>query len=61
MTLTVSNMSCGHCEKTITDALKKAGYKAVVVDLDAKTVTVNDAKDERDVKAVIQAAGYTAT
>jgi len=41
LTLKVEGMGCEHCVKTITNALKALpGMRSVVVDLKAKTVTV---------------------
>ncbi len=61
-TLTVPDISCEHCERTITGALKPVeGIRAVKVDIPAKQVKVDF--DERIVnvdrmKAILQEEDY---
>lgn len=55
----VPDMSCGHCEKAITGALKKAGADVEVkIDLSAKTVDVKNLPDET-VSHLLKDLGYT--
>ena len=55
----VPDMSCGHCEKAITGALKKAGPDVEVkVDLSSKTVNVTNLPDET-VSHLLKDLGYT--
>ncbi|MFH9354468.1 heavy-metal-associated domain-containing protein [Kitasatospora sp. NPDC017646] len=61
ITYTVSGMSCGHCEKAITEELAGlAGVTDVVADAQAGTVTVSSAAplEEEQVRAAIDEAGY---
>lgn len=55
----VPDMSCGHCEKAITRALKEANSTAEVkVDLQRKTVQVMNVPDET-VVSLLKDIGYT--
>ena len=55
----VSDMTCGHCEKAITGALKKADPGAQIkIDLNAKIVEVSNMPDET-VAALLKDLGYT--
>ena len=55
----VPDMSCGHCEKAITRALKEANASAEVkVDLNRKTVQVSNVPDET-VVSLLKDIGYT--
>ncbi|MFD5468445.1 heavy-metal-associated domain-containing protein [Kitasatospora sp. NPDC127059] len=61
ITYTVSGMSCGHCEKAISEELSVlAGVTDVAADAQAGTVTVSsDAPLAEDaVRAAIDEAGY---
>jgi copper chaperone len=57
----VKDMTCGHCERTITQALKQADPAATVqIDLAQHRVTVGGATLEAPALAqTIQDAGYT--
>ena len=61
-TLNVNGMSCIHCEKAVTKALKAVkGVKKINVDLAAKTVSVDFNEKKTDLAAISQAiadAGY---
>ena len=58
MTLSVPEISCGHCKETIEGALAGvAGVDAAVVDVGAKTVTVTGG-ERGDVVAAIEDAGF---
>lgn len=57
---TVQGMSCGHCEKTIVQALKKIdAFAQVHVDLDAQRVEVQSSKDRTVLISAIEEEGYT--
>ncbi|MEU6971711.1 heavy-metal-associated domain-containing protein [Kitasatospora aureofaciens] len=61
ITYTVSGMSCGHCEKAISEELSTlAGVTEVAADAQAGTVTVSSAAplEEEQVRAAIDEAGY---
>ncbi|MEU4586531.1 cation transporter [Kitasatospora aureofaciens] len=61
ITYTVSGMSCGHCEKAISEELSTlAGVTDVAADAQAGTVTVSSAAplEEEQVRAAIDEAGY---
>ena len=57
---TVSDMTCGHCAKTITGAVL-AAYPAAKVDIDlaTKRVAIENAGDRAAVASVIEAEGYS--
>lgn len=59
LTFTVSDMTCGHCAKTITSAVL-AAYPAAKVDIDltTKRVSIENAGDRAAVASVIEAEGY---
>ncbi|GAA4867298.1 heavy-metal-associated domain-containing protein [Kitasatospora terrestris] len=64
VTYTVSGMSCGHCEKSISEEVSGlAGVTAVAADAKAGTVTVSSEAplDEDEVRAAIDEAGYELT
>ncbi len=55
----VPDMTCGHCERAITGALKKEGADVEVhIDLKDKTLTVKNLPDET-VAGVLKDLGYT--
>lgn len=60
LAFTVSDMTCGHCAKTITTAVL-AAYPAAKIDIDiaAKRVSVENAGDRAAVASVIAAEGYS--
>jgi copper chaperone CopZ len=57
----VTGMTCGHCVSAVTTEVEKVpGVSDVVVDLDAKTVTVTgEPVDDAAVAAAVDEAGYT--
>ena len=59
-TYSVPGISCGHCRVAITGEVGRLpGVSAVVVDLDAKCVTVTGAAvDDSAVRTAIDDAGY---
>ncbi|MFI2611615.1 heavy-metal-associated domain-containing protein [Kitasatospora sp. NPDC018619] len=60
-TYTVSGMSCGHCEKAISEEVSAlAGVTGVAADATAGTVTISSAAplDDEQVRAAIDEAGY---
>lgn len=57
-TYSVPEISCGHCKSTIEAAVRDvADVSSVVVDIDAKTVTVDGGQRDAIVGA-IEDAGY---
>ena len=59
MKLRVEGMSCGHCEKTVREAIVAAvPGVTVTVDLQAGTVTVAGTEDREAVVRAIRDAGY---
>lgn len=59
ITLSVPEISCGHCVAAITAALQPlAGVEATEVSIDAKTVTVDGLVEPDQVVAAIADAGY---
>jgi copper ion binding protein len=60
-TFQVRGMTCGHCERAITQEIGRvAGVRSVVVDLPAGavTVSVDTAVDRADIAAAVDEAGY---
>ncbi|AMZ72805.1 copper chaperone [Pseudomonas sp. NFACC23-1] len=61
-TFNVQGMSCGHCVKAITQALKSKDPAAdVQIDLGAKTVQVQSSLPADAVLAAIKEEGYEAS
>lgn len=59
--LNVEGMTCGHCARSVTDAVKSVDPKADVrVDLDAKRVEAETAADPAAIIRAIADAGYVA-
>lgn len=57
--LNVDGMSCGHCVRSVTEAVKRVDPKAEVrVDLQAKQVEAETAADAKVVMRAIADAGY---
>jgi copper chaperone len=55
----VPNMSCGHCVRTVTDAVKALDPSAAVsADLDSRELSVQTDKHADSVADAIRAAGY---
>ncbi|MEG0902208.1 MAG: cation transporter [Clostridia bacterium] len=62
-TMKVPSMSCQHCENAVKNALKDLpGVKSVVVNLGAKTVTVEHAETQtvEGMKKLLDDIGYEA-
>ncbi|MFB6124438.1 MAG: heavy-metal-associated domain-containing protein [Halanaeroarchaeum sp.] len=61
-TLTVTGMSCEHCEKTVSEALLDvAGVTDASADADADVATVAGDADVDALVAAVEAAGYEAS
>lgn len=59
LTLTVTGMTCDHCVRAVTAAVRAVpGTEAVAVDLAGGTVTVRGTPDPDKVRAAIVAEGY---
>ena len=60
--LNVEGMNCGHCVRSVTEAVKRVDPKAEVrVDLHAKRVEAETAADPEVVMRAIADAGYAAS
>jgi len=58
-TYSVPGISCGHCKSAIEGEVAKVrGVERVVVDIDARTVSVEGPAADADVRAAIDEAGY---
>jgi copper chaperone CopZ len=59
---TVPGMSCGHCERAVSEELSHVvGVDSVDVDLETKLVTVRGRElDDAALRAAIEEAGYEA-
>lgn len=62
LSYTVPDMSCGHCERAVTEEVSKvAGVSTVEVDLESKVVLVaGEGVDDSAVREAIEEAGYEA-
>ncbi len=57
---TVTGMSCGHCEKAITQALKQSDPSAEVrIDRQAQRVEVTSTQDKEQLAQAIREEGYS--
>ena len=55
----VPGISCGHCKQAIeTEVSKVVGVETVLVDIAAKTVTVEGGASDEALRAAIEEAGY---
>ncbi len=62
LTLSVPDMSCGHCVKAITEAVQEIDTAATVsTDLDARTVRIETLADSVKILKSLDDAGYPAT
>lgn len=60
-TITVEDMSCEHCEQTVTDALGDvSGVTDVSVDREAEQAVVDGDADVSALVEAVEDAGYTA-
>src|SRR4051794_27006262 len=60
-TFTVTGMTCGHCQRAVTDEIAAVdGVESVTVDLASGTVTVTADRplDRADIAAAVDEAGY---
>lgn len=62
LSYTVPDMSCGHCERAVTEEVSKvSGVSSVEVDLESKAVLVaGEGVDDAAVREAIEEAGYEA-
>ena len=55
----VLGMNCGHCTKTITEAVLNADQSAQIeTNISSKTVKVSSTLDSNKIKGIITEAGY---
>ncbi len=61
-TLSIPDMSCGHCKATVERALGEVpGVGTVTIDLAARAATVTGPADLAPLLAALDAAGYPAS
>lgn len=61
-TLTVTGMSCGHCEQSVTEALEAVdGVESATADNEEDVAVVEGDAPVEDLVAAIEDAGYEAT
>ena len=62
ITLTVTGMSCGHCEQTVTEALESVdGVESATADNEANHAVVEGEAPVADLVAAVEDAGYEAS
>ena len=62
ITLTVTGMSCGHCEQTVTEALESIdGVESATADNEADEAVVEGDAPVADLVAAVEDAGYEAS
>lgn len=62
ITITVEGMSCGHCEETVEDALRKVeGVRAASADREADRVRIEGDVEVATLVRAVEDAGYTAS
>ncbi|MFW5918769.1 MAG: heavy-metal-associated domain-containing protein [Halanaeroarchaeum sp.] len=62
ITLTVTGMSCGHCEQTVTEALESVdGVTSATADNEADEAVVDGDAPIDDLVAAVEDAGYEAS
>jgi copper chaperone len=60
--LTIPKISCGHCVRAVTNAVKEVDANAnVVIDIAGKTADIESNAATADLMAKLAAAGYPAT
>lgn len=60
-TLSIPDMTCGHCRASVTDALSRLqGISAVDVDLSAKTARISGSAPVADMLRALDAIGFPA-
>ncbi len=61
MKLTIANMRCGDCARSITHAITAIdGAARVQPDLPSRSITVETTRSEAEIRAVLETAGYPA-
>lgn len=55
----VEGMRCGHCSKSVTEALVKANAGKVDVNLESGMVSWDGALESAEVKKIIEMLGFT--
>jgi len=59
MKVNVVDMTCGHCEKTIKNALIENGFDNIKVDLNDRTVELDlKGREASEVVTIIESKGY---
>ena len=62
ITLTVTGMSCGHCEQTVEEALESIdGVESATADNEADEAVVEGDAPVADLVAAVEDAGYEAS
>lgn len=62
ITLSIPNISCGHCVRSITSAVQELDPAAVVqVDVNVRTATIDSAAELQALRDKLAAEGYPST
>lgn len=60
--LNVSGMTCGHCQKTVKEALERVpGVEKAAVDLESGVATIDGSADAQVLVKAVEDEGYGAT
>ncbi|GLQ15920.1 heavy-metal-associated domain-containing protein [Maritalea porphyrae] len=58
----VPDMTCGHCEATVTKAIKEVDpFASVKADLATNTITLSSSAEVSTITAALEKAGYPST
>ncbi|ELZ90147.1 mercuric transport protein [Haloferax mucosum ATCC BAA-1512] len=61
-TISVTGMTCEHCEKRVADALAEvSGVESATADRESDSATVEGDADSSDLVAAVEDAGYDAS
>ncbi len=58
----VPDMTCGHCEATVTKAIKEVDpFASITADLETNTITVKASAEAGMISSALEQAGYPST
>ncbi|MFQ5438753.1 MAG: heavy-metal-associated domain-containing protein [Paracoccaceae bacterium] len=61
-TFSIPEMTCGHCKKTVEEAISKLDFAATIdIDLDKRTAAISTSAGTEAIIATLKDAGYEAS